>query len=556
MTKTIHQLTHHLHTLQGQDPAKRSHSEQREALLAAEVTLEMSMMAPAPLESISVGDRGDRMSLRGDNINTTGRGDRVGVTSSMSNIRDARDMNMSNTDDMIDGREGGAVRGWGAFAPSDQAFAMSLSSRLPPYRPDPLVLPSFSLSPKPYSSVETVRATPRSGVEVGRGGGERAERGERGGREGGLRNEMSFLLPTSSYPPSAPYNSRNNTNNTDVDRGAQEEEEEEEKGYEPRAYYKAATAGHINSTHRSIPRSPRAPDTHSGYQNTSEKGVKEEKAGRGGREARGGGEEKEEKEEAADATLHTESDEGEDEADGSEDEEEEEVEEVGRYRNAPITPITPSGLSYTVVLPWQNPFPLPVYPDREGREGRASGDTGDSYVDVRQSAVTVNQLKGESAGEKGSQRGEGGSKASASQRVREKGSVKGSEKGSVKGSEKGSEKDSYGGRDREMERERERQRERGTNRERDREREREATNDLTSQSSLPSVQSMLTADSVTLTADALSARGRAERERGDIEGEGSERERESRRSSAASEGLSGRLSEGSSRMKAKGGAGY
>ena len=57
--KTIHQLTHHLHSLQGCEPTNRSIEEQRGAQFAADVSHEMNNMPPAPWESFSVGHRGN-----------------------------------------------------------------------------------------------------------------------------------------------------------------------------------------------------------------------------------------------------------------------------------------------------------------------------------------------------------------------------------------------------------------------------------------------------------------------------------------------------------------
>lgn len=112
--KTIHQLTHHLHSLQAMvhmQPGSQSGLSE-EAILAAEVTFEKSKMDPAPWVPTSAGDRTDRTSA-----NTS-------INSHNPSL---------------------------SFCPgasyNDVAFAQHITASLQPYRGEPLVLPSRDTSP-------------------------------------------------------------------------------------------------------------------------------------------------------------------------------------------------------------------------------------------------------------------------------------------------------------------------------------------------------------------------------------------------------------------------
>ena len=118
--KTIHQLTHHLHSLQGCEPTNRSIEEQRGAQFAADINHEMSNMAPAPWDSFSPGHRGNRMNL-------STRPEASGL--------------------VYNGYEGNAL------CHADVAFTHTMTSTLPPYRSNQVVLPSAS----PYHSVRLTK---------------------------------------------------------------------------------------------------------------------------------------------------------------------------------------------------------------------------------------------------------------------------------------------------------------------------------------------------------------------------------------------------------------
>ena len=119
--KTIHQLTHHLHSLQAMvqtQPGTQSGLSE-EAMLAAEVSFEKSKMDPAPWVPTSTGDRSDRTST-----NTS--------------------INSHNPSF--------------SFCPgasyNDVAFAQHITASLQPYRGEPLVLPSRDTSPQSAMGVD------------------------------------------------------------------------------------------------------------------------------------------------------------------------------------------------------------------------------------------------------------------------------------------------------------------------------------------------------------------------------------------------------------------
>lgn len=119
--KTIHQLTHHLHSLQAMiqmQPGTQSGLSE-EAILAAEVTFEKSKMDPAPWVPTSTGDRTDRTST-----NTS--------------------INSQNPSF--------------SFCPgasyNDVAFAQHITASLQPYRGEPLVLPSRDTSQQSAMGVD------------------------------------------------------------------------------------------------------------------------------------------------------------------------------------------------------------------------------------------------------------------------------------------------------------------------------------------------------------------------------------------------------------------
>lgn len=115
--KTIHQLTHHLHSLQALTHMPQTQYRlSEEAKLAAEVTFEKDRMDPAPWEPTSSGDRTDRMNMTAS-TNTS--------------------MNSSSPLLSPYHHHQGSLSG--------VAFAHHVTASLPPYRGDPLVLPAWDL---------------------------------------------------------------------------------------------------------------------------------------------------------------------------------------------------------------------------------------------------------------------------------------------------------------------------------------------------------------------------------------------------------------------------
>lgn len=293
-------------------------------MMAAEVSMAMSQMAPTPWDATSAGNRQSRMS----------------VSSSVD----------------------AGLRGWDP-SPSDTAFTHMMTASVPPYRSDPLVLPSSSLFPASFSN----------SLETGRGG-----------SGPGIRRPLNASFTA--------------LNNTEVEED-KDKEDEESSPY----YYRPASAGPILSTHRSLSMLPLSAPQKS----HSPRGLAEFRRSTG--------------------SIPTMS-ESEDEVKGDG--------EASRDINigfAAKSPITPSGLSHsrTVVLPWQNPFPLPLYPGTRERESAIHFGLTPTTVDLQQR--TEDPI-----------------------RIPSSGSL--------------------------------------------RETEKDVNNDTNSQSSLPSVQSMLTTDTVTMAA--------------------------------------------------------
>ena len=116
--KTIHQLTHHLHSLQAlaHMQPQTQYRLPEEAMLAAEVTFEKDRMDPAPWEPTSSGDRTDRMNMTAS-TNTS--------------------MNSSSLLLSPHHHHQGSL--------SSVAFAHHVTASLPHYRGDPLVLPAWDL---------------------------------------------------------------------------------------------------------------------------------------------------------------------------------------------------------------------------------------------------------------------------------------------------------------------------------------------------------------------------------------------------------------------------
>ena len=115
--KTIHQLTHHLHSLQALTHMPQTQCMlSEEAMLAAEVTFEKDRMDPAPWEPTSSGDRTDRMNMTAS-TNTS--------------------MNSSSPQLSPYHHHQGSLSG--------VAFAHHITASLPSYRGEPLVLPAWDL---------------------------------------------------------------------------------------------------------------------------------------------------------------------------------------------------------------------------------------------------------------------------------------------------------------------------------------------------------------------------------------------------------------------------
>jgi hypothetical protein len=113
--KTIHQLTHHLHSLQALTHMPQTqYGLSEEAMLAAEVTFEKDRMDPAPWEPTSSGDRTDRM-----------------------NMTASTNTSMNSTSPLLSPYHQGSLSG--------VAFVHHVTASLPPYRGEPLVLPAWNL---------------------------------------------------------------------------------------------------------------------------------------------------------------------------------------------------------------------------------------------------------------------------------------------------------------------------------------------------------------------------------------------------------------------------
>jgi hypothetical protein len=132
---TIHQLTHHLHSLQALTHMPQTQYRlSEEAMLAAEVTFEKDRMDPAPWEPTSSGDRTDRM-----------------------NMTASTNTSMNSSSPLLSPYHHHQV------SLSGVAFAHHVTASLPPYRGEPLVLPAWDLLEQ--SAIEGNRVR-RDGVPV------------------------------------------------------------------------------------------------------------------------------------------------------------------------------------------------------------------------------------------------------------------------------------------------------------------------------------------------------------------------------------------------------